>query len=47
MRPIRWSDDGAPIEAVHGQQSGIAADLARRKIGADELMTVEGEAELW
>jgi hypothetical protein len=37
----------ALIESVQGQQTGIAGDLAPRKIGADGLMAVEGESELW
>ncbi len=37
----------ALIEGAQGQQTGIAGDLAPGKIGADGLMTVEGEAQLW
>jgi hypothetical protein len=37
----------ALIEASAGEQTGISGDLARGKIGTDEFMTVEGEAELW
>jgi hypothetical protein len=33
----------ALILAAHGQQTGVAGDLAAGKIGADGLMTVEGE----
>ena len=29
------------------QQTGVAGDLAARKIGVDRLMTVEGEGQLW
>jgi hypothetical protein len=46
VRPIRWPNEGV-IEASAGEQTRIAGDLARGKIGADELMTVEGEAGLW
>ena len=35
------------IEGAQGQQTGITGDLAARKIGADGLMTVEGEVQLW
>ena len=35
------------IEGTQGQQTGITGDLATRKIGADGLMTVEGEGQLW
>jgi len=37
----------ALIEGAQRQQTGIAGDLAPGKIGADGLMTVEGEAQLW
>jgi hypothetical protein len=37
----------ALIEGAQGQKTGIARDLAAGKIGADGLMTVEGEAQLW
>jgi len=37
----------ALIEGAQGQQTGVAGDLAAGKIGADGLMTVEGEAQLW
>ena len=37
----------ALIEGAQGQQTGIAGDLAAGKIGADGLMTVEGEGQLW
>jgi hypothetical protein len=37
----------ALMEGTQGQQTGIAGDLAAGKIGADGLMTVEGEAQLW
>jgi hypothetical protein len=37
----------ALIEGTQGQQTGIAGDLAPRKIGADGLMPVEGEGQLW
>jgi hypothetical protein len=35
------------IEGAQGQQTGIAGDLAPGKIGADGLMMVEGEKQLW
>jgi hypothetical protein len=35
------------IEAPQKQKTGIAGDLAPGKIGADGLMTVEGEVQLW
>ena len=35
------------IKGSQGQKTGIAGDLAAREISADELMTVEGEAQLW
>jgi len=37
----------ALVEGAQGQQAGVAGDLAPGKIGANGLMTVEGEAELW
>src|SRR5208337_5499885 len=37
----------ALIEGAQGQKTGIAGDLPTGKIGADGLMAVEGEAELW
>jgi hypothetical protein len=37
----------AAVRKIAGQKTGIAGDLAARKIGADGLMTVEGEAQLW
>ena len=37
----------ALIEGAQGQQTGVAGDLAAGKIGADGLMTVEGEGQLW
>jgi len=37
----------ALIEGAQGQQTGVAGDLAAGKIGADRLMTVEGEGQLW
>ncbi len=37
----------ALIEGAQRQQTGIAGDLAAGKIGADGLMTVEGEGQLW
>jgi hypothetical protein len=37
----------ALIEGAQGQQTGIAGDLAPGKIGADGLMMVEGEKQLW
>src|SRR5712692_5792237 len=35
------------IEGAQGQQSGIAGNLPAGKIRLDELLTVEGESELW
>ena len=35
------------IEGSQGQKTGVAGDLAAGKIGADGLMTMEGERELW
>ena len=35
------------IESSQGQKTGVAGDLAAGKIGADGLMTMEGERELW
>jgi hypothetical protein len=37
----------ALIEGAQGQQTGVAGDPAAGKIGADKLMTVEGEGQLW
>jgi hypothetical protein len=37
----------ALIEGAQRQKPGIAGDLAAGKIGADGLMTVEGEGQLW
>jgi hypothetical protein len=37
----------ALIEGSQRQQTGVAGNLAAGKIGADGLMTVEGEVELW
>jgi hypothetical protein len=37
----------ALIEGAQGQKTGVAGDLAPGKIGADGLMAVEGEGELW
>jgi hypothetical protein len=37
----------ALIEGAQRQQTSVARDLAAGKIGADGLMTVEGEAQLW
>jgi hypothetical protein len=37
----------ALIEGAQRQQTGITGDLALGKIGADGLMTIEGEAQLW
>ncbi len=37
----------ALIERSQRQQTGITGDLAPGKIGADGLMTVEGEGQLW
>jgi hypothetical protein len=37
----------ALIEGSQRQQAGITGDLAAGKIGADGLMTVEGEDQLW
>jgi len=37
----------ALIKSSQRQKTGVAGDLAARKIGADGLMTVEGEAQLW
>ena len=36
----------ALIEGTQGQKSGIGGDLPAGKIGADGLMTVEGEVQL-
>ncbi|MGB8771474.1 MAG: hypothetical protein WCC92_17805 [Candidatus Korobacteraceae bacterium] len=37
----------ALIEGPQRQQSTVASDLPAGKIGADGLMAVEGEAQLW
>ena len=37
----------ALLEGAQGQKTGVAGDLAPRKIGVDGLMTVEGEGQLW
>ena len=37
----------ALVEGAQRQQAGVAGDLPAGKIGADGLMTVEGEAQLW
>ena len=37
----------ALVEGAQGQQAGIAGDLPAGKIGANGLMTVEGEGQLW
>ncbi len=37
----------ALIEGPQRQKTGVAGDLAPGEIGADGLMTVEGEAQLW
>jgi hypothetical protein len=37
----------ALIEGSQRQKTGIAGDLAAGKVGADELMAVEGEGQLW
>ena len=37
----------ALIEGSQRQQTGVAGNLATGKIGADGLMTVEGEGQLW
>ena len=36
----------ALIEAFTWQQTGVTGNLTARKIGADGLMTVEGEVQL-
>ena len=35
------------IEGSQRQQTGVTGNLATGKIGADGLMTVEGEGQLW
>ena len=35
------------VEGPQGEQTGVAGDLATGEIGADTLMTIEGEAQLW
>jgi len=35
------------IEGPQREQTGVAGDLAPGEIGADPLMTIEGEAQLW
>ena len=35
------------IEGPQRKQTGVAGDLATGEIGADPLMTIEGEAQLW
>jgi len=47
MQPRRAGQMMALIEGAQGQQTGVAGDLAAGKIGADGLMTVEGEGQLW
>ena len=37
----------ALVEGSQRQQTGVTGDLATGKIGADGLMTVEGECQLW
>ena len=37
----------ALIEGSQRQQTGVTGNLAAGKIGADGLMTVEGEVQLW
>ena len=37
----------ALIKSPQRQKTGVAGDLAARKIGANGLMAVEGEAQLW
>ena len=37
----------ALVEGAQRQQAGVAGDLPAAKIGANELMTVEGEVQLW
>ena len=37
----------ALIEGSQRQQTGVTGNLAAGKIGADGLMTVEGEGQLW
>jgi hypothetical protein len=35
------------VEGPQWEQTGVAGDLATGEIGADTLMTIEGEAQLW
>jgi hypothetical protein len=35
------------IKGPQRQETGVAGDLAAGEISADELMAVEGEAQLW
>jgi hypothetical protein len=35
------------IEGSQREQTGIAGDLATGEIGADPLMPIEGEPQLW
>jgi len=37
----------ALIEGTQGQQTGVAGDLATGTIGANGLMAVAGEGQLW
>ena len=37
----------ALVEGAQRQQAGVASDLPTGKIGANGLMTVEGEGQLW
>ncbi len=37
----------ALIETAQGQQTGIARNLPTGKIGANGMMAVEGEGQLW
>ena len=37
----------ALVEGAQRQQAGVAGDLPAGKIGANGLMTVEGEVQLW
>ncbi len=37
----------ALIKSPQRQKTGVAGDLAPGEIGADGLMTVEGEGQLW
>jgi hypothetical protein len=45
IRPAEMLPGGA--SAAQGQQAGVAGDLSPGTIGADGLMAVEGERELW